>query len=262
MSESAPNKKELLDIELDKIDRPDVIDRIGIDQAEIQELADNIEKQGQLQPVILRPKGSRYETVAGDRRIMAVKVLGWNTVWAVIKELTDRETAEIRGCENLQRKDLSVIEEGRIYKNLHQNYGRTIEQISRKMSKAPGTVKRRMDLLKMPQPLQDAMHRKEICYGVGEALWPISDPTALDYYLSFAIDHGVTVAIARQWCNDWKVSTRRAMEEKQDPVETLTSPAIRPTYIACDICEQPELVQDLAIVRICKECAKRMEEAG
>lgn len=261
MTKGTHNKRELLDIELSKIDRPDVIDRIEIDQTEIQELADNIEKQDQLQPVILRPRGSRYETVAGDRRIMAVKLLGWNTVWCVIRELSDRETAEIRASENLQRKDLSVIEEGRIYKNLHQNHDLSIEQISRKMGKAPGTVKRRMDLLKMPQPLQDAMHRKEISYGVGEALWPISDKTALDYYLSFAIDHGVTVAIARQWCNDWKASTRRAEMESTDPVEALTSPAIRPTYIACDICEQPELIQDLAIVRICKECAKRMAEA-
>ena len=254
--------KELTQVPLDKIIRPKVIDRIDIDPKEITELAENIDRQGLLQSPILRVIEDSYEIVVGDRRILAIRQLGWTEVTCVICEMTDAATAEARASENLQRVDLSVIEEARIYKNLHQNYHMTIDQIARKMGKSPGIVKRRMDLLKMPKDLQNAMHKKQITYGVAEALWPISDETALDYYLGFAIEHGVTVPIARQWAHDWKSTQRRAEAEKTDPIDALTAPMLRPTYIACDLCDQPELVENLAMLRICRKCLKDITGEG
>jgi len=254
--------KILTKVPLNKILRPQLIDRIEINPKEIDELADNIDRQGLLQSPILRVSGDSYETVVGDRRILAIRQLGWTEVTCVICEMTDAATAEARASENLQRVDLSVIEEGRIYENLHTNYGMSIDRIARKMGKSPGVVKRRMDLLKMPQDLQSAMHKKQISYGVAEALWPISDATALDYYLGFAIEHGVTVPIARQWTHDWKSSQRRAEIENTDPADALTAPMMRPTYIACDLCDQPELVESLSILRICRNCLKGITGQG
>jgi len=252
--------KELKTVLVKQISRPDVIDRIDIDEQEVDRLAENIEKQGLLQAPILRVREDGYEIVAGDRRILAIKQLDWLQVDCVVCQINDAQAAEIRASENLQRVDLSVIEEARIYRNLHRKHGMRIDAIARRMGKSAGVVKRRLDLLKMPECLQDAMHKKLISYGVAEALWPISDPAAMDYYLGFATEHGVTVPIARQWAQDWKSSQRRIEQDGQDPVEALTSPAIRPTYIACDLCEQPELVQDLAIVRICRRCAKQITQ--
>lgn len=255
------HKKSLETIPVKDIMRPGVVDRIEIDPVEIETLAKNIQEQGLLQAPILRKKGERYETVAGDRRILAIKKLGWTEVQCVVSEMTDEEAAEIRACENLQRVDLTVIEEAKIYRNLIDKHGMSVDQVAQKIGKSPGMVKRRMDLLKMPQCLQDAMHRKQINYGVAEALWTISDPSALDYYLGFAIDHGVTVTIARQWANDWKSSQRRINEEATGTVDNLEPPAIRPTYLACDLCEQPELVENLAVIRVCRECARRLAHA-
>lgn len=254
-------EKKLMVIQMDLIDRPGKSDRIEIEEEEIISLSGSISEVGLLQPPILRTREERLEIVAGDRRILAVKRLGWTRVQCFVCELDDRQTAEIRGIENLERVGLSVIEEAQIYRNLQNTHGMRIDQIARRMKKSPGIVKRRLDLLKMPECLITATHKKLISYGVAEALWTIQDPSALDYYLSFATDHGVTVAIARQWANEWKSSQRRIEQESQDPLESLTPPAIRPTYIACDICEQPELIQDLSIFRICKECVKRMTEA-
>lgn len=243
-------------IAVDKIQRPQIIDRIDIDQVEIASLAENIRTQGLLQFPILRPRGDEYEIVAGDRRILAVKLLEWTEVECVVKEMSDKQAAEIRASENIQRINLSVIEEAKIYKNLHVNHGLALYQIALRMGKSGGTVKRRLDLLKMPTCLQVAMHKKQITYGVAEALWPITEEAALDYYLGFAVDHGVTVTIARQWAGDWKAAQRRIKEENLDPVEALSSPAVRPTYIACDLCEGPELIQDLILLRVCRECAQ------
>jgi ParB/RepB/Spo0J family partition protein len=251
----------LATVPLQKIRRPAKVDRIEISEEGIRELAENIREQGLLQSPLLRKVGEEYEIIAGDRRILAITRLGWTEVLCVVAQMTDKQTAEARASENLAREDLTVIEEARIYENLHKVHGMTIEQIAQKMGKSAGTIKRRVDLLKMPQCLQTAMHKKQISYGVAEALWPITDPAALDYYMSFACDHGVTVTVARQWANDWKASQRR-IETGDDPVEKLqTAAGIRPTYIACDLCEQPELIQDMKLIRLCKACARRIERA-
>lgn len=261
MTENQEQKQELMLIPMDKIRRPQVIDRVDIDPLDVKGLAENIEQQGLLQSPILRPIGDEYEIVAGDRRILALKILKWMVVQCVVKNLTDKQAAEIRASENIQRVNLSVIEEAKIYKNLHQNHGLSIDDIAKRMGKSGGTVKRRLDLLKMPTSLQVAMHKKQISYGVAEALWPISDETALDYYLGFAVDHGVTVTIARQWTADWKSSKRRELQENIDPNEALVSPAIRPVYLACDLCEEPELVEHLTMLRVCRGCAEKMAKA-
>ncbi len=102
------------------------------------------------------------------------------------------------------------------------------------------------------------MHKNQIGYGVAEALEPIVDQTALEYYLGFAIDHGVTVTIARQWCRDWKTSLRR-LEDGSDPTDALTSPAAAlPTYLACDLCHEPEMVQNFTHLKVCRECMKQL----
>jgi ParB family chromosome partitioning protein len=248
----------IVTISLEQIKRPQRRDRIDIAAEKISELAQNITEVGLLQDPLVRKIDDDYEIIAGDRRILAIRKLGWTEVQVKLCDLSDVETAEVRGSENLQREDLTVIEEAKIYLNLKENYGRTVDQISERFGIGGGTVKRRLDLLKMDPTLQNAMHAKTITYGVAEALAPIADKTALDYYLGFAIDHGVTVAIARQWCNDWKSSMRRK-EAGDDPASALTSPVIhQPTYLACDLCHGAEEVQNLTYMKICGECAKKL----
>ena len=258
MSREQEYEQKLVWVQLSDIIRPQVIDRIDIDMIEIEALSKSIFEQGLIQPPVLRPSNGKFEIVAGDRRILAVKILKWERVQCVVKEMTDLQAAEIRATENINREDLTVIEEANIYKNLHKVHGLTLQEVARRMSRCVATVKRRMDLLKMPTILQTAMHKKQISYGVAEALWVITEEGALDYYMGFAVDHGVTVPIARQWANDWKAAQRRIVEENLDPVDALESPATRPTYIACDFCEQPELVQDLTLMRLCRACAQEI----
>lgn len=260
MEKELKEDQTLIYVPLSRIKRPQTIDRLEIEEPEVMALAESIDKQGLLQAPILRPIEDKFEIVAGDRRILAIGLLEWKEVQCVVREMSDKQAAEIRATENLQRVNLSVIEEAKIYKNLHEKYGLSVDEIARRMGKSGGTVKRRIDLLKMPEPLQTAMHKKQISYGVAESLWPIQDETALDYYLGFAIEHGVTVTIARQWTNDWKASQRRLEQEDMDPADALVSPMIRPVYLACDVCDQPELVQDLSMIRICKACAGKIAQ--
>lgn len=254
-------KKDLRSIPVTLIKRPPQGDRMYISDEAISELANSIREVGMLQTPLVREVDEFFEIVAGDRRILAANKLGWSEVECVVCEMTDLEAAEARGVENLQRENLTIIEEAKAYERLAVEHDRTNEQIGKRLGVSPAIVKRRRDLLKMQQCLQDAMHAGKINYGVAEALSPIVDQTALEYYLGFACDHGVTVAIARQWCSDWKSSMRR-LDETQDPSEAIHSPAIaQPTYLACDLCREAEEVQNLTHLKVCRECAKRLASA-
>ena len=253
-------EKKIMEIPLKLIREPPDIDRIDISDDRVKELAESIREVGLLQDPLVRPKDGMFEFVAGHRRILAFKLLEREKIECVVREMTDLEAAEARATENLQRVDLTIIEEAKTYERLAVNYGRTNEQIGKRVGVSPAIVKRRRDLLKMQQCLQDAMHKEQIGYGVAEALAGIADQTALEYYLGFAIDHGVTVTIARQWCRDWKSSIRR-LEEGSDPTDAITSPAeILPTYLACDLCHGAEMVQDFTHLKVCRECMKQLKK--
>jgi len=114
--------------------------------------------------------------------------------------------------KNLSRSDLTPMEEAKNYQELIDVYSMTLEQVGNKFGKTAGTIKRRMDLLKMPPALQKAVHKGLISMSAAEELWPISNETDLDYYLLFAVENGCTKEVARQWCKQWKDSQRHQSE--------------------------------------------------
>lgn len=248
------SKEKIHKINLAVLLEPKKADRIEINQDEISELAKSIFEIGQLQPIIARPVGDKFEIVAGHRRFLACSSLEAGTVDAIVKEMTDEMASLVRATENLQRAELTPIEEAEIYSNLINNHGMTIDQVGKKMGRTGGTIKRRLDLLKMHPMLQSAVHKKLVSMTVAEELWPISSETDLDYYLQFAIENGITKEVARQWCKEWKDAQRRQRDvgEGSTHIPSVNEP--RPIYISCDICKGAvELGKD-TIIRLCPDC--------
>ena len=250
-----PKKEKVADVPLEKIREPKATIRMDIDPDSIEELALSISEIGLLQPVLLAIDGDGFEMVAGHRRLLAHKKLGLSKIKSVIRTMTQDEIGLARATENINRVDLTPIEEAATYKNLMEEYKMSIEKVAEKMGKKPHTIKRRMDLLRMPPSLQKAVHKKEISMTVAEELWSIRDQTALDYYLVFAIENGCTREVARQWAKDWKDSERRKANPDvvggQLPLSPLEP---RPTYLPCDICLKPvELGKD-KLIRVCPVC--------
>lgn len=242
----------MLDIGL--VDPPDDPDRIEINPDEILDLAESILQVGLLQPVLVRPKGSRYEIVAGDRRFKAHQLKNISLIAAVCREMTDIEAAIIRATENLKRENLTPFEEAKTYFRLHEKHGLSWEDIGKRMSKSPGLVKRRCDILRMPDCLQKELHNKTIAVGVAEELWRISDSTTLTYYLSYAVENGVTVAVARGWAQDYERSVRFARNDVEGTGGVSSPYEPRPCYIPCDLCQDPvELGKD-KMLRLCPGC--------
>lgn len=254
------SKDQYQDIPLNKIDPPAGHVRLDIPQERIIELAENIREQGLLQPILVRLTGDRYEVVFGHRRYLAFGYLRLETIPARLVEMNDASVALARASENLIRDDLSPIEEGAIYVDLLDTHGLTYEEIGKKMGKSPGVVKRRMDLLKMPPSLQQAIHLKQISYSVAESLWSLGDESAIGYYLGFAVDHGVTLTVVRQWVKDHLDKIRRE-QTGTDRVHSPRSPIeSRPVFVACDWCSGPMEIGNETVYRICPDCNNKIKE--
>lgn len=247
-------------IPLTLIDEPGEMARMEIDHLYIAELAQSIKEIGQLQDILLAEKGERFEVVAGHCRFLAHQKAGLTTISAKVRKMTRDEIAIARVTENLARKDLTPIEEAANYKNLIDEHGLTVYDVSKKVGKSPGLVKRRMDLLRMPPVLQEAVHKKRISMSVAEELWPISDPAQLDYYLTFALDGGCTKEVARSWCKEWQDSVRRAKSAGGGGGQDFAPSEPRPVYVSCDLCTGPMEIGSETIIRTCPKCFKLIKE--
>jgi len=242
----------MLDVGL--VDPPEDPDRMEIDPEVIRGLLASIVQNGLLQPILVRPRGSRYEVVAGDRRFKAHQLGNINTIPSISREMSDMEAAIIRATENLERENLTPLEEARTYFRLYEKHSMSWEDIGKRFGKSPGLVKRRCDILRMPECLQQALHKKTISVGVSEELWRIADETVLTYYLTFAVENGVTVAVARQWAQDYEKSVRFQSSDTAGGGGVSSPYEPVPCYIPCDLCHQPvELGKD-KLLRICPPC--------
>ena len=138
-------------------------------EKELNELADSIKEHGIIQPLILRPLGDKYEIIAGERRYKAASIAGLYNVPAIILEKDDNESAELAIIENIQRKDLTPIEEAKSYQKL-LNRGLTQEEIAKKLGIAQSTVANKLRLLTLPDEVQDALLNTRISERHARAL--------------------------------------------------------------------------------------------
>ncbi|HZG72356.1 MAG TPA: nucleoid occlusion protein [Chondromyces sp.] len=151
--------------------------RTVFDDEKITELARTIHTHGIIQPIVVREfSQDQYEIIAGERRWRAVQSLGWETVPAIIKNLNDTETASVALIENLQREELSPIEEAIAYGKLLELHNLTQEALAQRLGKGQSTVANKLRLLKLPQEIQEALLQKKITERHARALIPLKDP--------------------------------------------------------------------------------------
>jgi len=167
----------------------------------LQELAKSIGEHGVLQPVLVRPLGQKYEIVAGERRWRAAQIALLGTIPAVIKALSNAEAAEISLVENLQREDLSAIEEALAYKNLLDNYNYTQEQIAERVGKSRVYISNTVRLLNLDSEIIEMINLGKISPGHARAL------------LAFR-DSRKQIAVAREIIKD-KLSVRQTEEKSK-----------------------------------------------
>ncbi len=161
---------------------------------EFWELVSSIEKEGLLQPILVRPLGGGvYECVAGERRLRAVKKLGWHEVPAIVKELNDRSAYLIALIENLQRKDLNPIETAIAYQNLMEKFGFTQEEVAERVGKDRATVANFLRLLKLPEEIKEDLLNHRLTMGHAKALLSLPDKATMLAIREIILRKGISV---------------------------------------------------------------------
>lgn len=144
--------------------------RKSFDETQLSELSDSIKQNGVLQPILVRKKGDKYEIVAGERRYQASKLAGLKEIPAIVREIDDAEVFQLALIENLQRSDLTPIEEARGYRQLLDTKGLTQEGLAKILSKSRSAIANTLRLMDLPQEVQDMMEEGQITAGHARAI--------------------------------------------------------------------------------------------
>jgi len=156
--------------------------RRQFDAAGLEALAQSIREKGVLQPLLVRPHPrliDTYEIVAGERRWRAAQLAQLHEVPVVLREIEDREALEIALIENLQRQDLSALEEAQAYQRLLEEFSYTQEAVAQALSKSRSHVANTLRLLDLPDPVKQLLDEGKLTAGHARALLTASDPLAL-----------------------------------------------------------------------------------
>ena len=163
----------LTELDLDQIQPNPLQPRMRFEPGKLQELAASIKENGVLQPIVVRASGGGYEIVVGERRWRAAQQVGLARIPAIVQHVSDEKMLELALVENIQRDELSPIEEGQAYQLLAEQFALTQEKIAKRVGRSRTAVTNSLRLLRLPRLIQEKVMNKEISMGHARALIPL-----------------------------------------------------------------------------------------
>ncbi len=203
------NNEEIIELKLDELRPNPYQPRTVFDENALNELAESIKENGVIEPIIVKKSIKGYDVIAGERRLKASKIAGKETIPAIIRQLSDEKMAEIALLENLQRENLTALEEAMAYKSLIDKLNLTQEQLAKKVSKSRSHITNMLGLLRLPEEVQEMIQSKKLTMGHARALSKLEDQNEI-------------IKMAREITNE-KLSVRVAEEKSSDKKHNVKS---------------------------------------
>ena len=226
LKQQTNDQEEVTYIAIEKIVPNRYQPRVHFDKSKISELADSIKEHGLLQPIVVRPiEEDMFEIIAGERRFRASKMNDTSKVQCIIKDLDDQETAAIALIENIQRENLSAIEEAKAYLSLMSLSQITQKELALSLGKSQSFVANKVRLLKLSTPVIQALNEFKISERHARAMISLSEPLQIQY-LNEVIAEGLTVKQLEQRINvshETKNDTIDDEERTQNDKNKITS---------------------------------------
>ncbi len=190
--------------------------RLTFNEEGLNELSDSIKQHGIIQPLVVRKLGDKYEIIAGERRYKAAVQAGLTTVPVIVSDIDDNKSAEVALVENIQRRNLTAIEEAKSYKNLLDRGYLTQEQLASKMGVSQSAIANKLRLLNLDPEVQEALLNEKISERHARALLTLDNPEDQKKWLKKIIDERMTV---RQLDMELKkLKTGESEEETEIPL--------------------------------------------
>ncbi len=189
--------------------------RKDFDEKALSELAESISQHGLLQPLLVRPLPlGGYEIVAGERRYRACRMAGLTEVPVIIRELDETSTMELALIENLQREDLSALEEAQGYNTLITEHGLTQDEVARSVGKSRPAVANALRLLKLPESVTEYLREGKISAGHARALLTLESEEEMTELAELIVSKDLSVRQTEKLC---KKSSKPPTKEKPQP---------------------------------------------
>lgn len=188
------SEKSIITLSVNEVEPNREQPRKEFDEKALSELSKSIEKNGVIQPILVRPvTGGAYQIVAGERRWRAARMAGLTEVPVVIREMSDEDAAVFALIENLQREDLNPVEEAEGIRSLIEEFGMTQEEAADRVGKSRTAVTNTLRLLKLPQNILSMVAKGKITAGHARALISLSDEGEMLRIANAVIDNNLTV---------------------------------------------------------------------
>ncbi len=201
--------------------------RTDISLEKLEELAQSIKIKGVLQPILVRNtdgKTKKYELVAGERRLRASKIAGFDRVPALVKEVNDEDMLEIALIENIQRDNLNPIEESLAYKNLLQEHGYTQDDLAKRIGKTRSTIANAIRLLQLPESIQSDVAEEKMSAGHARSLITLASDADRESIRDMIVNENLSVRetedMVRNLNQPSKPAPKKAPENQESPSQT------------------------------------------
>ena len=191
--ELVTDNDKIVEIALDEIKKNPYQPRTYFNEEKLNELKESIEKNGLLQPIIVKKAVKGYYIIAGERRYRAFELLGRKEIPAIIKEMTDEEMMVFAVLENLQREDLSALEESESYKNLMDKMSLTQEELANKLGKSRPYIANSLRLLKLPTEIKIKLEQGLISAAHARTLLALKTKKAMEEVCALVVERKMSV---------------------------------------------------------------------
>lgn len=216
----ADSKEKVHSLKVEQIYTSRFQPRLTFSQDKIEELARSIREQGVIQPVLVRAVDTdRYELIAGERRLRAVKHLGIAEIPAIVRRVADADVLEMSIIENIQREELNPLEEAKAYRRLAQEFGHTQDHIANRVGKDKTSVSNLLRLLNLPENIQDYLSNNLISFGHAKALLSLHDEKRQTQLCEKIVKKGLSVRQVEQLTGQGRRARSKTAGRKEQDVE-------------------------------------------
>ena len=234
-------QNEIIELYLDDIIPNRFQPREKFDSEALKELSTSIKEHGVIQPIIVRKIGEKYEIIAGERRYKASALAGLTKIPAIIRNLDDKEASKVALLENLQRKDLTAIEEARTYQKILELDSMTQEELGRTMGKSQAAIANKLRLLALTDEVQEALLNDQISERHARSLLNVTNQNEQVEMLERVINNRMTVRELDHAIRSLKINNNEQQTLSIEEKPVVESPKETPTLTLEDLLKPQKL---------------------
>lgn len=247
-------------IHLSDIETPDSLNgRLELDEKQISELTHLIARDGLLNPILVRAIGDRYELIAGNHRLAAMRRLKWDQTPALLIDANDYETGRLRLLENVARTNLSPVEEAKQLSRLVETHPNGVDGVAIDIHRRPDWILDRLEIVSYPESLLRHVHSKRISLAAAKYLARNPDHMLRESNIHFAATDGCTAKMARAWLHDAAAEALPPPEPSENSSFIVGEQFETHTLARCFVCREQYNLEDTRAERLCTNCLRSIE---